>query len=248
MATSMCWSPIPCRMVWRVAFSLYHDRVISSSHRRVSEGLIFAASAWVLGPIATRYSADGYSGTGIDSGWPLSQKVSPVAVTESFATEAISPQCTLLTAICSLPRWMCRPAMRSSSPLFWFQTRASACMEPENIRKYVIFPTNGSAVVFQIYAASGLESEAVSSSSPSFPWAVRAGASAGDGAISTMAFNHGPMPISRPPAAQKTGTKSPETTTFFKPRISSSLVSSPLSRYFSSRASSPSAAASINSM
>ncbi len=135
MATSMCWSPMPCRMVCPVARSLCHERVISSSHKRVSVGLILAASICDLGWIATRYSAAGYLGAGMVNGCALSLNVSPVAETVNFETEPISPAWITFAGICSLPRWKCSPDMRSSAPLPWFHTRASACTEPLYTRK-----------------------------------------------------------------------------------------------------------------
>ena len=80
--------------------------------------MIFAASAWVFGEIATRYSAAGNFGGAMVNGCPLSLKVSPVALTVSLDTEPISPAWITFTGICSLPRWRCSPETRSSAPLF----------------------------------------------------------------------------------------------------------------------------------
>src|SRR5689334_21543307 len=128
--------------------SFCHERVIGASQRRVSVGEIFAASACVLGAMATRCKAAGKHDFSVVRGCCFSQKVSPVAVAVNLETAARTPACTTLAGICSLPRWKCKLDIRSSTPLFWFQTWASAWMEPEKTRKYVILPTNGSAVVF----------------------------------------------------------------------------------------------------
>ena len=55
------------------------------------------------------------------------------------------------------------------------------------------------------------------------------------------------MPIELELAETKTGAKLPDSITLFNPEMISSSVSSPFSRYFSSRASSLSATASIKS-
>ena len=118
-------------MVCLVAASLNQERVISSSARRESVVPILAASAWVLGVTATRYSALGYSGAGSVSGWPLSHRVSPVPVSLSLGTAKMSPACTVFTGICSLPRMMARLPMRSSISFFGFHTRLSEVNTPE---------------------------------------------------------------------------------------------------------------------
>jgi len=58
-AMLICVSPMPDRMVSRVLVSCRQRKVGSCSHSRVRVGLILAASALVLGVMATEYKGFG---------------------------------------------------------------------------------------------------------------------------------------------------------------------------------------------
>ncbi len=104
---------------------------MSSSHRRVSVGLIFVESACVFGKTETLNKACGNVGTGMFSGFALSLKESPVTVSFSFATLQISPACTVLTLTLSLPTAILRLPKRSSTDCTLFQILESADKLPE---------------------------------------------------------------------------------------------------------------------
>ena len=103
-------------------------------------------------------------------------------------------------------------------------------------------------MVFQTYTANGPASLAFNSSSPPLPSAITGFACDGAGISVRKASSSWVMPTWSLASARKTGTKIPLRTTPCKPCMISSAVSSPVSRYFSSNLSEPSAAASTNCM
>ena len=90
-AISICWSPIPSIMVCLVEGSFLQLSVWSSSHSFESVGPIFVESACVRGLTASAYKLPGYSVVLNCTGWLLSPKESPVAVSPSFAIVPRSP-------------------------------------------------------------------------------------------------------------------------------------------------------------
>lgn len=84
-----------------------------------------------------------------------SARVSPVRVLLSFVRTPMSPALSSETLSCFLPIGIDTTLMRSSSSLLMFSSFVSGVSEPVMTLRYVILPTNGSAVVLKTSAENG---------------------------------------------------------------------------------------------
>src|ERR1700738_1502308 len=107
-------------------------------------------------------------------------------------------------------------------------------------------PTRGWAVVLKTIAPNGPAGSRgkVSACSVCGFTATTGAACLGDGGSAPMASSKVPIPIDLPAAVQRTGTIAPAATPLASAPVTSASLNSPLSRYFSSSASSVSAAGS----
>src|SRR5438105_11188901 len=244
--TSMCASPMQYRTVSCVSGERSIRMVGSSSWMRANPVESLSSSPFVLGSTAMASSGSGRWNSGNLTSSPLVVRVSPVFVWASFATAPTSPAGTSETLSWSLP-WSVKSWPTRSSVLFWtLWTEESGRNRPENTRNIEILPTYGSDTVLNTCAVSGPEgSFGRSSSSPALVVTVTV-RPAGEGNTSRTNHTTRSAPMGLAAAASSTGDTLPSAKPVFMARRISSSGSSPCSRYFSSRASSASATASVS--
>ncbi len=244
--TSICICPVPERMISWVCGSRWVSSARSSSTRCCSACEAFCSSPLVLGRIAKEMTGAGRSAAGKMTGDFSSHSVSPLVVSLSLATATISPGSALAIGDCFLPSSRKSWPKRSRTPRVELSTVASLTARPETTRKIDSLPANGSITVLKTKAENGAAGSGARSTgsllAPLKP--LRAGRSLGAGSNASIASSSGPMPIFLRPEPHSTGVSLPATVAARSAARNSASSSTPLSRYFSSSASSVSATAS----
>ena len=180
----------------------------------------------------------GGSSSGVTFTWVLgAARVSPVWVSRSLATPKISPTVAALQGTCFLPTsWNSAPS-RSLCSTRVFSTGVSEVTVPRTVRNKEICPAKGSMIVLKQSAATGASGSPSSSMSPELSVAARPGRSLADGNALASASSWS-TPTLRPAEPMRTGHSVPASMPECRPDRTSSAVSSPSSRYFSTRSSS----------
>ena len=244
-ATSRCTSPSPWTSTSLVTGSRSAVNAMSSSARRLRPLVILSSSPLLLATMAAAYDAGGGTIGGCVIGASFAHSVSPVSVCVSLVTTPMSPAITSGTVTIALPLGWPSCAKRSSTPRRTVTGWLSPRMDPRRTLKYETLP-NVSTVVLNTCAQSfPAGSHAISASLPlaSTPLCTR---SAGAGRYRTSESSNSAAPCSLLAAAHTTGTSMPFAVAACRAARTSSSVSSVPSRYFSSSASSDSAAASMS--
>ena len=189
-------SPWPQSSVWWVSALRSRRSDGSSSSRRCSALASLSSSLFDLAWMATaRTGAGGSNGSTVMSA-PRAPRTSPVVVSASFATAAMSPAGTSETGSCSLPRMSVSWCRRSSCMVRPLTNVASAFTVPCSTLNRFTCPTYGSTMVLNTNATGG----------PSPASAVGAGPS------STMNVARRSTPTSLVALPHSTGNTAPDAT------------------------------------